>query len=489
MFPVLGSATIPTTATWTVVDRTTQRVRNAYHLVVSEARSIECGKCGGGIPLMTLSVAVRCPHCGHRQALGAQTQHELKSYAAEVEAKMAAANRELSQADAWRQWSESGRTPRRSLQVGYGLMLGVPILITLAGFFLHRIGLFDIQGPGLSFVILGASYGGVFVYLVWYYAGRKRGDARKADVSVSKVACPNCGAPNAMRPGQVLERCTHCGAALAPTHTIMVQGLSAAHQARRRALLERYRAERKGMARVLSYSANNYVPFLVMGSLVPPVGFGALAFTWQMFVTGEAPFNPAIFILWGMLAAIIGVPIAYFAYRKTQRRAIHEAMSDLARQFRGVVSAKRDDLVRWLNRYWAAEYKTIWLYDGVYFHAAALEVVGFDTLVDFEPDGYRYRGSGYPARLHLALAAFVPGVTDGGGGPRSDARTQQLKEWLRTSGFELKVCEGGLLAQATPQIVKRVRKNPSALHELAPILHAMAEIAARIGATPVEAME
>jgi uncharacterized Zn finger protein (UPF0148 family) len=456
---------------------------------VSEARSIECGKCGGGIPLVTLTVAVRCPHCGHRQAIGTQTQHELKSYAAEVQAKMAAANRELSQADAWRQWSDSGRTPRKSLQLGYGLMLGVPILIALVGVFLHRIGLFDIHGPGLSFIILGASYGGVLVYIVWYYAGRKRRAARKADAGASKVACPNCGAPNTMRPGQVLETCTHCGAALAPTHTIMAQGLSAAHQARRRALLERYRAERRGMAQVLSYNVANYVPFLVMGSLLPTIGFGALAFTWQMFVTGEEPFHPAIFVLWAMLAAVVGVPIAFFAYRVAQRRSIHEAMSDLARQFRGVVSRRRDDLVRWLNQYWAAEYETTWLYDGVYFHAAALEVVGFDTLVDFEPHGYRYRGSGYPARLHLVLAAFVPGVTDGGGGPRSDARTQQLQGWLATSGFELTVCEGGLLAQANPQLVKRVRKDPSSLHELAPILHAMAEIAARIGAAPVDAIE
>lgn len=437
--------------------------------------------------MATLTSAVRCPYCQHRQALSSQTYQELRAYGAEMERRLGMANQELQRADAWARWHGSGRTPGKSLAVALGLMMGVPMLLAGGAYVAHALGLFESGGgPVLSFVIMGASYGGVVIYLVWYYASRRGGASRRTQVGVSRVACPNCGAPNEMRAGKTVETCGHCGAALTPTKTVMMEGLTAAQQHIRRSSLERYRAERKGMAQVLGTSAANFLPFIIIGSFFPMIVLTTIVFSWQMFVTGEEPFDPLIFVFWAMSAALVGGLIGFVMYRRAKKAAWRQGLGDIARQFHGNVTNDLTQMVGWLNRYWAAPYPILWLWKGVYFGAASLDVHGYPTLVDVEPHGYQ---NSYPARVHVVLAAWVPGLSEGGSPPPLQGRALELRDWLSRSGFDVEPTPGGLLARARPEVISRLRSDPSRAHELAPIIASLAEIAEQIGARPVQPME
>jgi hypothetical protein len=56
----------------------------------------------------------------------------------------------------------------------------------------------------------------------------------------------------------------------------------------------------------------------------------------------------------------------------------------------------------------------------------------------------------------------------------------------RELGFEVTPGEAGLLASADEETVRIVSKNPEALHEVAPVLSALASAARAAGAVPAE---
>ncbi len=96
--------------------------------------------------------------------------------------------------------------------------------------------------------------------------------------------------------------------------------------------MERYRAERTGFARATGFDMSRFVPFIAAGSLLPSMGCGTLMFTWQMVVTGEEPFHPAIFILWAMTAAVVGGMIGLVLYRRSKQAEWRRGLEDVARE-------------------------------------------------------------------------------------------------------------------------------------------------------------
>lgn len=435
-------------------------------------------------PLESLGPTTTCPFCGHRQALSSQTYVELRAYTDEVRRELRRADEQHAMVATWRRWTEGpAASAGRSYVMAFGLATGLPLVAGALVFAMHHGGLLTPAQtqPLLGFAIMGASYLGLGAYVVWYLASRRREVAARSRTGRAEVACPNCGAPNALESGQALTRCTHCSAALVPSRTLMVRELDQVRAQARRATLERYRAERSTMAMYMQRDMSPYVIYLVLGSFVPMVGIGTVAFTVQM-LRGEEPYSPAIFLLWGLTLGLLGVIAGVYLVRRHRLELWRQAVSDLGAQFGGRPLDGLPGLVEWLNRCWAGPYRVERLKRGHLHQIAELRVLGYHALVEVMADSDQHRRP----RVLALIAAWVPGLSDGSQRRASlgpDAKW--TKQWLLDAGFEVEISEAGLIAAATDETVKRLRRNPRALHAMAPVLSHLARLANEIGATPV----
>jgi hypothetical protein len=443
-------------------------------------RSLQCERCGGAFEAR-LAPSLTCPFCRHRQSAQA-LQAELQGYQQAVDARVAAATVEVQHIAGWNRWHR--RSVQKSTWVALLLVAGVPIVLAIVAIVLHQAGVLHPDAhPQVSFGIMGASYVGLIGYLIWWAAGRKKG--AQVEMSDTQVACPSCGAPGTLTPGQVVAACAYCKAALVPSQTVMQRGLDAARQAHRAARIERFRTERRGMADMMKMSAHGLgYTLVVFGPMALMLLLAAIAFSVEM-LSGEEPFDPAIFGLWGMAAALVGGLAVYVIHHRSKKRAWHQAMGDLALQFRGTLITEIIGWVEWLNRYWPSEVPVSEIYKSSYGCAAALDAYGHPTLVLVDPTSMQNR----VRRLELFVAAWIPGLSDGSGtAPEPTAHGGAARQWLREQGFAVSLCEAGLRLRADDATIQTLHRNPAAAHELAPVITAATTFAHAIGAEPATAI-
>jgi hypothetical protein len=442
-----------------------------------EAVSIRCNRCGGTFGFLPYPGNARCPYCAFEQPVSAEFLAELQRYAGSVRRELADADDAYRRAAGWQQWTDRAdhAVPRlkRVVPIVSGLVLLASIALPVSQTLAIPRELIELVVP--PFLTLPGFF--LVGYVVWVYSGN-RGAAKRAVAGSVAVACPNCGARGELVAGAASQVCAYCRTALVASAPVMQRGIDAAELAHRRARLEEARQERLGTVALSRYDMSAYVPFFVGGSILLPTAGAALALTMAM-VTEEEPYHPGIFALWAAALAIVAFLVFVLLRRRSRKQAYAHALSDLGRQFSAEPISDVSSVASWLNCYWPAKYEAAALMHGVGFVAAGFRVLGYPALLNAD-----FTGGERETRLHLLLAAHQRRghVVQG----EAAQRVQQAFLRCRSLGFEVSPSEAGLLATADEETRRIVRKNPAALHEIAPVLGALAGAALAAGAVPPE---
>jgi hypothetical protein len=317
------------------------------------AGTIACARCGGRFGGFALAPVVPCPYCHHAHALRPDELATLSRYRDQVARRYAAADDHATQLAAWQKWYGADGKSTWSAGRFFAIAGAFAALAGLIGAGLAAAGVIVWEMlPGV--VVMGGFLPATLVMYGLMLARMFRGQegARVARPDVA-VACPSCGAPQAIAPGSELSHCAFCKAPLLPTRTIMDRGLSAADAARRSAALARYRTERSAMANVYARSASSYAVYLAFGPFSLMLTVPAIMFTAEV-VRGETDARPeGLVVLWLLVFVLWAVLGGVYVLRRSMRRRTDGALDDLARRFGGRRLAGIREVVDWLNRLWA----------------------------------------------------------------------------------------------------------------------------------------
>lgn len=420
----------------------------------------------------------RCPYCAFDQPVSVELLAELRRYAGSVGRELAGADEAYQRAASWQQWAAQSDRSIPKLKLIVPLTSGFTLLVALGIPLSQQLGIPPEQISALAGPLLYLPALFLMGYVLWSYSGGRRA-AKRASAGNVAVACPNCGARAELVAGAPSHVCAYCRSALVASPLVMEQGIDAAELAHRTARLEEFRQERLGMVGLSRYDMTAYVPFIVGGSFLLPAGGAAVVLSAQM-ASGDEPYDPAIFVLWGLTLVILGVVGGVFLWRRSRRERYQRALADLGLQFPLSVIADAGGLAEWLNRYWPGKYEVSFLAAGPSLVAASLDALGYPALLNAEFSSTEHR----EPRLHLLLSAHQRRHHV----LHPDALTfvQRTFARCRELGFEITPGEAGLLATADPETVRAVRKTPEALHEVATVLSALAHAARAAGAVPAD---
>jgi hypothetical protein len=455
---------------------------SGYQLVAPQtADTVACQRCGASFRIEALAPTIQCPFCRHHQAISPEQLAHLAAYGREIGAQYAAADEHAQHLAGWRQWHGDSKS---------GSNLGV-------GTFFVFFAIFAVVSGGLgavlawleiikwvvipTFVIMGGfTLGTIVFYGIYFYRLARRGEVKAERAGVVVVACPSCGAPGELTPGEALDHCTHCRAPLVPTRAIMDQAIDAVSQARRRAAIERYRTEREAMVQIAARTANNALPYLVLGPFSIMITIAAVAFTKELLL-GETEARPeGLAILWLFVFGMWGVMLTIFVLRRHRRAQTDAALDHLARQFHGQRLGGIRATAQWLNSFWAGPFGIEQFYVGPGYGAAALRMGPYLALLDYNPNG----AQNVKRRVQLLVAAWVPGASEGRRSTQVPPAARGLSAELAREGWEVELQEGGLVMRATAPLNKRLR-DPDALHSVAPAVDRAFRLVSAAGGQPV----
>jgi hypothetical protein len=451
---------------------------------MTEARTVRCDGCGGSIPIASLAPHVTCPYCRRGQAIPPHVLQELGAYQASVAGKMQQAASDRQQVGHWAVWTASPST-RQSFGAKYLLVIAPAYLICLGGVLLGAVlpkelsGIVDVL---LVPTIVSTYAFGIGGYLLWYYRFRK-GAASGRPLAGKTVACPSCGAPNVFAPGEVLDRCRYCRAALMPSHTVMREAVQVARQAAVQARMERLRRERTGATHYQRFHMPNAVPYIMWGGVFIACGFTAVSSTSDV-ITGKTPFGPGILVLWAVVLGVPAIIFAIIAWRKDKRRRWRESLATLAQQFGGQQVLGVPGTTQWLNTYWAAPYDLSYLFAGPYYDGVMMSALGFPALLVVDPT----EANDLPPKVMILVAAWLPGIAEIPLGPGAwrPHGSEPIQEWLNGLGFHVQAFDAGLVARAAAETIDSLHDRPEMAAGLAPIIMAVARLAQGGGGTPVQ---
>jgi hypothetical protein len=443
----------------------------------SRARTIACGACGGEIPLDGLPAAVACPYCHAVQTISNTQRVELARYQADVGSKLASAAHDHAQARSWERIS-AGR-PGGVLAL-FGVIFTVALLLSGIAQAVIRLGGplhsadFDVIVPvGMAITVVVS----IVIYCVWHY-GAKRHAHRSNAPERTLATCPRCPsrAPNSLAPGQILERCSHCGVSLLPGRTMIVHAMDAAEAMRVRAELDRYRAERARMATLLKGSAARHTPYIVLGSFIPMTLGSAMSFTVDVASSGKQKLGLAI--LWAIAA--LNVFVLLLVYRL--RRARHERCRSTVAQASAPFVHRPlefDGFVDWLSTHWAGPVALSEIFPGADFYASSLVMGDYLGLLVANPVRLSRQ---YPGYIALYLAAWVPAMHRGGS--LNYAGTAADRAALDALGFHVTVDGAGLRAFARERAAKALLRREDSVEILTKVATALGSIAKLEAAVP-----
>jgi predicted RNA-binding Zn-ribbon protein involved in translation (DUF1610 family) len=445
--------------------------------------TITCRSCGSGIPVQALQPAVICPYCGVEQIVDVEMLRQLREYQDRVKARLDKADADKKQAEMMDWWYGKMRYgSRKTILIPILLFMGLPVGLSLLFTLIVNTGVLPRAATGfMPFIIIGAIVLSLVGYYAWFYSGRRKG-TKGVSLSETRMVCPNCGARNVLAPGQVLERCAYCGAMLVPSAKVIQRSLEEVEQAARAAEMERYRKEREGIAKAMSYSAGSSLPYFIMVPFILLLGVPGIIFSYQMAV-GKEPYSPAIFLIWTIFGGLVAALVIIAETRRSMKRRWRESLDDFARAFRGQAAGGTRDIVGWLNTYWAGPYDLVNIVAGMYGNGVTMSCQGHPAMLFVDPIA---ASDQHRAKVHLFLAAWVPGLSDGlGAGAPFTPESSSLMSELEASGFHVRVQQAGLMAEAADSIVKKIRKRPEETASLAPVFGRLVQLASAIQARPV----
>lgn len=445
------------------------------------AEGLRCESCGGSFQPGDVAEQLRCPFCGHVQAVDADLLARLDEYQGQVRSHVDAAadeRRQTARYDAWYARMRRGSPATvAAMTLTFMLLpagLGFAMWGLVALFGQETVGRFM---PYVPIPLMGLVFALMAAWIGWMYSGRGRRRSVAA-LEVVALACPGCGAVNRIEPGERATACGFCAASLVPSAPVMGRSLEQAQREKLTARLERYRAEREGIAKVYSHTIQGHAHLMVLGPFILMTCGGAAAFSVEM-ARGHEPFHPGIFLLWAMAFGCVALAVGIAVYQRGRRRRWRAAVAAVAQGLGGEVLTGIDGLVGWLDRHWAGPYDLRFLFAGRYAHGAAVTVDGFAGLLWVEPTA---ASDQHPARVHLFLSAWIPGTSDESETSLSDRAHALATELRREQDVQFQ--QGGLFVALEPMDVARLRRDPAAVTELAPLLARLAELARALDASP-----
>jgi hypothetical protein len=448
------------------------------------AITVRCDGCGS--TLSAVAPIVRCDFCGRQQVLNPAQLAQLSQYQSHAMRLNASAQRDVNLISQM-QALHGGRGPQ-SRNALWILMACTSTPILLA-FGYVAVGIATgvsndvIKGVAEMIVMVGL-FLGVAGYFVWYYSGT-RNPVTLPRATLAAI-CPSCGAPTALVPGQVIERCRFCSAATIPGTALQRAALDASEHAARLARLERYRAERRvvsGYANIASSTAAVY-PWVIGTTLGLPIVGGA---TWATYstVTGADPAPiGALVTAWAMALSVTIAGIAYVTIRGTRRRRWNQMQDHLAARLSGVTFKGSDAAQNWMDLFWACPFpvQDLFLCD---LGSSILGICqGFAVLLLIDPvhPGGEVGGK---AKAEVLLAGRFQGCVDDCELPNG-TMLEGLRSSLGTAGYTLKSYGGGLHASASAIARDALSNVPERALELVGIAELLAQFAIAARAQPVQ---
>ena len=447
------------------------------------ALTIRCRECDSPIELRELAPVVRCGHCGQQHRLDPETMHALEEYRDAVDDQLEQVRKERAVVAAWERSTDQIRrgTKLSGYLLAFGVLVGIPLATILIGIALIQQGVIAKENSlYVNYMAMGATGIAITLYCLLYFARRQR-RTKAPEPARSTLRCPECGADNQLEPGQQVESCAHCSAALMPTSTVRDEGIDLARKEARRAALDKYRAERAGYAALRGVGLGPVaVIWFIGGSFLLMVGGGTLVFSWLM-LTGEEPYSPAIFVMWGATVALVtGMVVAVRTIRRRQQRT-RRAVDGLARSLGGRGLDGLAAAVGWMNEHWAGPRDPYELMPGNYYAVGELSLGGFPILVDVNPTAASQHHRAYSVIL---VACDVP-IGEGGTRPQFDEAAREIERRISAAGYDVEINEAGLIARAGEDVIPGL-KQPENIAALAEPIADLARLAAALGATPLK---
>lgn len=427
---------------------------------------------------------VTCAHCGHEQEVDPALLAELAQYSEDVREQLDRADLERRQAAAWQRSTAalSGRSKIVTHLLPIALAFLFPLAVSLTFALLVAQGaVAEEKIHYLSFILPGCVVLGLGGYYAWYFTRYRQRQRAGPAPAAAELRCPGCGAANRIGAGEVLESCRHCGAALIPGRAAREASVDAAAAEHRRALLERYRAERRGYASIQRVGLGSIGTILFAGgSFLLMAGGGTIAFSYLMLV-GEEPYHPAIFAMWGVtLALVIGIALAISTIRRRRTR-VRVGVASLADSLGGGGLDGLDGTVRWLNQHWAGPIDPFEMMPGSYYGAGAAVLGGFPVLVDVNPKAASQQ---HRCWSRILIACHVPDASSEDQQPvRETDETRDLLRRIGDAGYEVRTSAAGLFARAGDDIVPGLLRPKSIAAVAAPIID-LVRLAHVLGARP-----
>jgi hypothetical protein len=428
---------------------------------------------------------VACPFCARSIVVPPEVLSRLASYRVEAGAVLAQAEGQRRIAAQWRSWTSSASSATHFI-VPTVLLVVAPIVLLACGVAAIQVGLVPhALEDFLPIVFFAPFLVGLVVYIAWYVKHLGTAAATRG-TGAGSMACPSCGAPNELTPERPVGACRYCHAPLLPSPTILRDLLAEAEIAARRARMERYRAERSGMAYYQSTSAASWAAYIAPLSLLVPLAIGTVYFSVGM-IAGSEKYEPTIFLGWALTLGGAALLAWFHTWRRDRRARLQRAVETVIRGFGGARLPDHRAAIGWLNTYWAGPLLLEDLYAGASFEVAAGRVGDYPVLIWVDPVPL---ATDFEAKILLLVAAAIPGAERGreGGSLALATRSLEARRALEETGLVVEANEGGLLARAPAGLVRRIRWSPEDALRLAPALAAMVRLAMQLGAPPVQAI-
>lgn len=359
-----------------------------------------------------------------------------------------------------------GASTGRSALVAGGAIL-VIVMIVWAGVLAdHFVPNIWVSNPALSAVAFLVSAAIFFGFIFRYGQYLQPSKQQHIATNELRVSCPTCGAAGALPAGGI-GTCAFCKARVAPSPTAVQHILDSVAMERREAGFRKYRAVRTF---ALSQNLGLEYSVLTLWSLLL-CGIFTLLFLALGVLEKPHLFAPGLYGT--IVVGVLAVGISSRAWIRRRRWA--SKMRDLSHRMGGEYSSKPKALVEWLNTYWADSYRL--LYCGLRFGTLTSTVGSYPLLLDAHPDS-AFMGTHVPSRLHVLLAAHLPANTS------AQTLSSNARASLRTveqRGFEVTFVESGVLAKASQQLIRELRRQPDTLSALEDTLMSLAHVASELG--------
>ncbi|GMV19391.1 MAG: hypothetical protein HS104_18310 [Polyangiaceae bacterium] len=443
------------------------------------AGTVTCTRCGGAVALEALLNAVTCPYCGAHVELRPDEVERLVHYRHEVRGRLQGAARELEHAESWNRWY-GGADAKRKHHFLVPIVLWVGLIVLLGGVSMAADAFGLARGAGgkllplLMFVLMFSVMGG---YMLWFYSGRG-GRAKAAVLASATVSCPKCGAPHALRPGEVLDHCRFCAAPLLPNQRVMEHGRAEAERALFSAELERSRAERRGMTALSASSGARSTPYIVIGSFLPMTLLGSVGFTVSFAMGRERGPIGGLFVLWALAGANVGLLGLIYLYRSHRQDQLDRALRPLLSRFLALPLSDAWAMNGWLDRHWAGSVPVQQMFRGPYFSAVAGAAQGYPMLVVANPVG---ASDDYPGFVSVRLAAWLSMPDSAANHPAAVAARAHFEQL----GFSLSWERAGPVALAVHGAARRWVASGDG-QRLADAVERLGHALRALGATPVD---